>query len=97
MQGTIELLFTGATKVGGVIVYVYTQSTLVPVQSVNVQVYVLSPEQTGSALTTGPETANASPHELTGAGGVGTTCASAIHGTIEPLFAGATNVGGVTV
>jgi len=76
---------------------VYTQSTLVPVQSVNVHVYILSPEQIGSVPITGPVTDNGSPQELTGAGGVGTTCASAIHGTVEPLFEGATKVGGVIV
>ena len=97
IHATVEPLFVGAINVGGSIVYVYTQSTLAPVQSVNVQVHVLSPEHTGSDPSTGPVTVSASPHEFTGAGGVGTTCASIIHATVEPLFAGGTNVGGVIV
>ena len=55
------------------------------------------PEHTGSALTTGPEIVIGSPQELTAAGGVGTTCASAIQATVEPAAAGALNVGGVMV
>ena len=35
-------------------VYVYTQSNVAPVQSVNSYVYVLTPPQVGSPLTIGP-------------------------------------------
>ena len=55
------------------------------------------PEQVGSALTTGAEIVTGSPHELVAAGGVGTTCASAIQATVDPAAAGALNVGGVMV
>ena len=40
---------------------------------------------------------NGAPHELFTVGGVGTTCASAIHGTVDPPGAGNVNVGGDTV
>jgi hypothetical protein len=56
-------------------------------------VYVLSPEQTGSALTTGPDTDNGSPQELSTEGGVGTAWASAIQATIDPPAGGIINVG----
>jgi hypothetical protein len=69
----------------------------VPVQSVYVQVYVLSPEQKGSGPTTGPVGEIASPHELVTTGGVGTDCASLIHATLDEPFAGKVNVGGSTV
>ena len=59
--------------------------------------YVFTPEQTGSALTTGPVIVTGTPHELLAAGGVGTACASAIQATVEPAAAGAVNVGGVIV
>ena len=68
-----------------------------PEQSVYVQVYVFVPEQTGFAPTTGPVTVIGSPHELFAGGDTGTTCASAIHGTVEPPGAGNINVGGVIV
>ena len=41
--------------------------------------------------------ANGAPHELFTAGGVGTTCASLTHATVDPSFAGIVNVGGDTV
>jgi hypothetical protein len=66
----------------------------VPVQSVYIQVYVFVPEQTGSALTTGPVMVNGVPHELFTTGGVGTTCASLTHATVDPPAAGNVNVGG---
>ncbi len=66
-------------------------------QSVKVHVYVFVPEQTGSTPTTGPVTVNGSPHELLTDGGVGTTCASEIHATVEPPSAGNVAVGGVIV
>jgi hypothetical protein len=69
----------------------------VPVQSVYVQVYILSPEQTGSGPTTGPVGEMGSPHELLTIGGVGTDCASVIHATLEAPFAGKVKVGGDTV
>ena len=68
-----------------------------PVQSVYVHVYVLVPEQTGSAPTTGPVSVRGAPHELLTTGGVGTTCASLKHGTVELPAAGIVNVGGVIV
>ncbi len=55
------------------------------------------PEQTGSAPTTGPVAVNGSPHELLADGGVGTTCASVIHATVELPSAGNEDVGGVIV
>ena len=73
IHGTVELPGAGIEKVGGEMVYVYTQGELAPVQSVYVQVYVFGPEHGGSAPTTGPVMVNGSPHELFTAGGVGTT------------------------
>jgi hypothetical protein len=64
---------------------------------VYVQVYVLVPEQTGSAPTTGPMGVTGEPQELITVGGEGTTCASAIHATVEPPFAGKVNVDGFIV
>ncbi len=87
----------GNESVGGVTVYVYTHGTFAPVQSVYVHVYVFVPEQTGSALTTGPVTVAGSPHELFTTGGVGTTCASLTQATVEPPSTGIANVGGVMV
>lgn len=52
------------------------------------------PEQTGSALTTGPVLVSAVPHELLTTGGVGTVCALIIHATVELPAAGIVNVGG---
>ena len=66
-------------------------------QSVYVQVYVFVPEQTGSALTTGPVIVTGAPHELFTAGGVGTICASSMQATVEDPPAGNVNVGGETV
>ena len=63
----------------------------------NVQVYVFVPEQTGSGPTTGPVTESGVPQELFTEGGVGTTCASATHGTVELPGAGIVNVGGEMV
>ncbi len=59
--------------------------------------YVLVPVHTGSAPTTGPVNVNGKPHELLTTGGVGTTCASLIHDTVELPFAGSVNVGGAMV
>ena len=87
----------GNVNVGGVIVYVYTHWPDVPVQSVYVQVYVFVPEHTGSAPKTGPVNVNGVPHELLTTGGVGTTCASLIHATVELPLAGSANVGGAIV
>jgi hypothetical protein len=78
-------------------VYVYTHCPVVPVQSVYVHVYVFIPEQTGSALTTGPVNVNGDPHELLTTGGIGTTWASLTHATVDPSSAGNANVGGVIV
>ena len=55
------------------------------------------PEHAGSAPTTGPVGLIGSPHELLTTGGVGTTCASLIHGTLDPPAAGNVNVGGLIV
>ena len=68
-----------------------------PVQSVNVQVYVFGPEQAGSAPITGPVTVKGVPQELLTVGGVGTVCALTIHGTVELPAAGIVNVGGEIV
>ena len=56
--------------------------------------YVLFPEQTGSAPSTGVEGVIVAPHEFITVGGVGTTCASLIHATVEEPAAGSENVGG---
>ena len=58
-----------------------------------VQVYVLVPEHTGSAPTTGPVGVTGLPHESFTLGGVGTVCALLIHGTVLPPVAGSVNVG----
>ena len=60
-------------------------------------VYVLVPEQMGSALTTGPVMVSGVPHELLTAGGVGTTWALLIQGTVDPSLGGMVKVGGSTV
>ena len=78
-------------------VYVYTHGNAVPVQSVWVQVYVFVPPQEGSGLMTGPVGVIGAPQELLTVGGVGTTCASAIQGTVELPPAGTVNVGGLMV
>jgi hypothetical protein len=62
-----------------------------------VNVYVFVPEQTGSALATGPEMVNGVPQELFTTGGVGTVCALLIQATVDPPPAGNENVGGDTV
>ena len=62
-----------------------------------VHVYVFVPEQTGSALTTGPVLANGAPQELLTFGGTGTTCASLTHATVALPGAGGVTVGGVIV
>lgn len=97
IQGTTEPPAGGATAVGGLIVYVYTQSTVEPVQSVYVQVYVFGPKQEGSGPMTGPVIVSGSPHELLTTGGVGTFWASLIHATVEPPSTGIETVGGETV
>ncbi len=93
IQPTVDPSFAGSTNVGAAIVYVYTHDVFVPEQSVKVQVYVFVPEHAGLAPTTGPVGVAGSPHELVTTGGVGTACASTIHGTLEPSFAGTVNVG----
>ena len=55
------------------------------------------PEQTGSALTTGPVIVKGAPQELLTTGGVGITCASLTHATVDPPAAGSVNVGGEMV
>ena len=97
IHATVELPSAGNVVVGGVIVYVYTHWPEVPVQSVYVHVYVLVPEHTGSGPTTGPASVKGAPHELLTTGGVGTTCASLIHDTVDPPAAGNVNVGGEIV
>ena len=59
--------------------------------------YVFVPEQTGFAPTTGPVIVNGVPHELLVGGGVGTTCAFAIHATVDPPGAGTEKVGALIV
>ena len=71
----------------------YTHGADVPVQSVYVQVYVLVPEQRGSALTTGPVIARGVPQELFTTGGVGVVWALLIHATVDPPAAGIVKVG----
>ncbi len=56
--------------------------------------YVFVPEHTGSGPMTGPVVVSGVPHELLTTGGVGTTCASLIHGTVELPLAGNEKVGG---
>jgi hypothetical protein len=97
MQSTVDPSSAGSVIVGVNIVYVYTHGIFVPSQSVKVQVYVLSPSHAGSGPTTGPVGVTGSPHELITVGGVGTVCASATHGTVEPSSAGKVKVGGSTV
>ncbi len=97
IHATVELPGAGSVKVGGLTVYVYTQGKAFPLQSVKVQVYVLVPEHTGSAPTTGPVGTTGSPQELVTVGGVGTTCASLIHATVELPLAGKVKVDGDTV
>jgi hypothetical protein len=92
-QATVALPGAGAEIVGGEIVYVYTQGAVAPVQLVYVKVYVFVPEHNGSAPTTGPVIVRGVPHELFVGGGVGTTCALAIHATVDPPAAGGVNVG----
>jgi hypothetical protein len=97
MHPTVALPFAGSVNVGGSIVYVNTQSKVLPEQSRYDQVYVFVPLQTGSGPTTGPVGVTGSPQESSTVGGVGTTCASAIQGTVAEPGAGNVNVGGVIV
>jgi len=97
IQATVEPPAAGSVKVGGEMVYVYTHGAVEPVQSVYVQVYVLVPEQIGSAPTTGPEIVSGAPHELLTTGGVGTVCALLIQATVDPPAAGIVIVGGEMV
>jgi hypothetical protein len=60
-------------------------------------VYVFVPEQTGSAPTTGPVGVIGFPQESLTFGGVGTTCALLMHGTVELPGAGKVNVDGLMV
>ena len=55
------------------------------------------PEQTGSALITGPVTLVGAPQELFTVGGVGTVCAFMIQATVALPGAGAVIVGGEIV
>jgi hypothetical protein len=87
----------GTFEVGGLMVYVNTYCTVLPVQSVYVHVYVLIPEQTGSGLTTGPVIVAGVPQELFTVGGVGTVWALLIQETVVPPGAGAEIVGGEIV
>lgn len=59
--------------------------------------YVLGPPHGGSADTTGPVGVIVAPHEFITVGGVGTTCALLIQGTVDPPAAGSVNDGGETV
>ena len=59
--------------------------------------YVFVPEHTGSGPTTGPVGVTGSPQESLTEGGVGTTCASLIHATVELPLGGNVNVVGDTV
>ena len=97
IQATLEEPLAGKVKVGGDTVYVYTQGLEDPSQFVYVQVYVLSPEQTGSAPMTGPVTVSGSPQELVTFGGVGTVWASIMHATVDEPSAGSENEDGSTV
>lgn len=97
IHATVELPAAGITKVGALMVYVYTHDAETPVQSVYVQVYVFGPEQAGLAPTTGPVGAIKVPHELFTTGGVGTVCALTMQATVDAPFAGNTNVGGEIV
>src|SRR5690349_16769642 len=91
-QGTVPLPAAGNENVGGLIVYVYTHCMAAPVQSVYVNVYVFGPLHTGSAPTAGPVMTSGSPQLLLTAGGVGTTCASAIQGTVDDPAGGSVAV-----
>jgi hypothetical protein len=97
IHATVDEPAAGGVKVGGVTVYVYTQSCELPSQFVYVHVYVFVPEHTGSAPTTGPVGLITTPQEFVTLGGVGTTCASAIHGTVDDPAAGSVNVGALIV
>ena len=59
--------------------------------------YVLVPEQTGFAPTTGPVTVSGVPHELLTTGGVGGVCALLIQATVDPPGAGGVKVGALIV
>ena len=59
--------------------------------------YVFVPEQTGSGPTTGPVGVTRLPQESFTFGGVGTTCALTIQGTVLPPGAGTFEVGGLMV
>jgi len=60
-------------------------------------VYVLTPEQTGLGLTTGPVIVAGVPQELLTTGGTGTVCALLIQATVALPGAGAEMVGGEMV
>jgi hypothetical protein len=97
IHGTVDAPGAGSENVGALMVYVYTHGALFPEQSVYVQVYVFVPEHTGSGPTTGPVGVIGIPQLSKIDGGVGTTCALTIHGTVDPPLAGNVKVEGFTV
>jgi hypothetical protein len=97
IHATVAEPAPGNENVGGLIVYVYTQSAELPSQLVYVHVYVFVPKQTGSGPTTGPVGVITSPHEFVTVGGVGTVCASLIQATVDDPAGGKVNVDGSTV
>ena len=97
IHATVDEPGAGKVNVGGLIVYVYTQSDELPSQLVYVHVYVFVPEQTGSGPTTGPVGVIVTPQEFVTVGGVGTVCALLIHATVDSPAGGKVNVEGLTV
>jgi hypothetical protein len=97
IHATVALPEAGKLKVGALMVYVNTQSELLPEQSVYVQVYVFIPEHTGSGPTTGPVGVTGSPQESFTTGGVGTVCASLMQSTVALPPGGSVKVGALIV
>ena len=96
-QSTVELPASGNVTVGGLIVYVYTQSYVWPSHAVYVNVHVLSPEQGGSAPGTPADGVMVLPQLSVTGGGAGGSKASAGQSTVEPPVGGNVTTGGLIV
>ena len=95
-HATVDDPPAGIVTTGGLIVYVYTQLTGIPSHPVYVNVQVLVPAHSGSALGTPAEGVIVLPQSSMTVGAVGRT-ASATHATVDAPGAGKVYVDGRTV
>jgi hypothetical protein len=95
-QSTVDDPPDGITTTGGLIVYVYTQSTGTPSQPVYVNVHVLVPAQGGSAPGTPADGVTVFPQSSTTGGGVGAVALEA-QATVDEPGGGSVKAEGRTV